>query len=59
MPADDETYRMLRLLGNMDNKAAGIQLKTDFRTIVEQAHRHLCALDNLEHKEAKAARKKL
>lgn len=43
-PPSPETFRMLRIIGNMDNKIAGFNLNTDFATVVKQMRRHYQAI---------------
>jgi hypothetical protein len=43
--ASEETYRILRIIGNVDNKQAGLQLKQQFAEIVLQIRRHLHAVE--------------
>ena len=40
----DTDIRMLRMLGNVDNMAAGLQLASDFAIIVQQLRRHYMAI---------------
>ena len=41
---EDADIRMLRMLGNVDNMAAGLQLASDFAIIVQQLRRHYMAI---------------
>ena len=43
-PPLESTYRILRLLGNQDNYKAGVQLRSDFATLILQLHRHYSAI---------------
>ena len=43
-PEGEDTYRMLRMIGNVDNMSAGLQLKSDFATLVLQMRRHYVAI---------------
>ena len=43
-PENEDTFRMLRMIGNVDNMQAGLQLKSDFATLVLQMRRHYMAI---------------
>lgn len=43
-PETQLTFRHLRMIGNVDNTAAGLQLKQDFPAVVQQMHEHYVAL---------------
>ena len=48
-PKNEDTSRMLRMIGNVDNMSAGLQLKSDFATLVMQMRRHYVAITGGHH----------